>query len=243
MSTEFDPDGDSRQERGCASTRRRFQLLRCHTHLEALTDEALAAELLAGNHDALTILFERHGGQVFGIAKRILRDAGEAEETLQQVFLDMYRALAQFDPQKAPFKTWLLQFAYHRTINRKHHLEAKGFYSAQEFEEDLVNQQLGAGCGAKLLQLSSPEIAHLVAQLLKTVQPRQRRTIELTFFEGMTAEEIAKETGETAIVVRHNLYRGLDKLREALLQCREAGQEVKETEGIFFAYPRTSRIL
>jgi RNA polymerase sigma-70 factor (ECF subfamily) len=207
---------------------------------ENLTDEELAAELVNGTHDALTILFERHSDLVFSICNRILRDQGEAEETLQQIFLDVFRAIGQFDPNKANFKTWLLQFAYHRTFNRKRHLESKGFYSREELDEAVLGAQVYAESSQRLLQMFSSELVHLVEQLLGTIEIRQRRVIELTFFDGMTAEEIATQTGETANVVRHNLYRGLSKLRLALLEKRQAGQEreVKELEGIFFAQPR-----
>jgi RNA polymerase sigma-70 factor (ECF subfamily) len=55
----------------------------------------------------------------------------------------------------------------------------------------------------------------LVEQVLSALQPRQRRTIELVYYEGLTAEEVSKRTGESVRVVRHNLYRGLEKLRKA----------------------------
>jgi RNA polymerase sigma-70 factor (ECF subfamily) len=56
----------------------------------------------------------------------------------------------------------------------------------------------------------------LVEQILSHLQPRQRRTIELVYYEGLTADEVSLRTGETVRVVRHNLYRGLEKLRKAL---------------------------
>lgn len=204
---------------------------------KAYTDEDLAYQLANGHHDALTELFERYSQLVFGIARRMLKDDGEAEEALQQVFLDMFRAIHQFDSRKAPYKTWLLQFVYHRTINRKHHLEAKGFYSSEEFNEELLPMQMFEG---RTLQLCSTELVHLVDQLLGTINDRQRRTIELTFYEGLTAEEIARETGETPTVVRHNLYRGLSKLRSALLQKVKGHQEeqVKQVKRVIFAHPR-----
>jgi RNA polymerase sigma-70 factor (ECF subfamily) len=206
---------------------------------KAHTDEDLAYQLANGHHDALTELFERHSQLVFGIARRMLKDDGEAEEALQQVFLDMFRAIHQFDSRKAPYKTWLLQFVYHRTINRKHHLEAKGFYSWEEFKEELLPMKIFEGSG-RTLQLCSTELVHLVDQLLGTINDRQRRTIELTFYEGLTAEEIARETGETPAVVRHNLYRGLSKLRSALLQKVKGtqGEQVKRVKGVIFAHPR-----
>ncbi len=205
--------------------------------LETLNDEDLIDQLVAGVHDALTVLFERYSDVVFGIARRALKDIGEAEEALQQVFLDIYKAADQFDRNKASFRTWLLQFAYHRTINRKKHLASRGFYAAEELDEQLLPVELYEGAG-RTFQLASPEFGRLIEQLLETIQPRQRQTIELTFFHGLTAEEIAEKTGETPAVVRHNLYRGLSKLRLALVESERVKKPAKikdAVEGISFA--------
>lgn len=204
--------------------------------LETLSDEDLVARLVAGAHDALTVLFERYSDIAFSIARRALKDNGEAEEVLQQVFIDIYKAADQFDRQKGSFKTWLLQYAYHRSINRKKHLASRGFYAAEELAEQLMPAE---PCGiGRTLQLASPEFARLIEQLLGTIQPRQKQTIEMTFFDGLTAEEIAEKTGETPAVVRHNLYRGLNKLRLALLEgerVKKQGKVKDAVEGISFA--------
>jgi RNA polymerase sigma-70 factor (ECF subfamily) len=208
------------------------------SELRRLEDVELAAELSAGNHDALTVLFERHSAVCFRIARRMLRNDGEAEETVQQVFLDVYRAISQFDSAKGTFKAWLAQFAYHRAINRREHLVSQQFYGWQDLDDILP--ELHEGTRGPLHQ-PSQELGYLVEQLLSTIKPRQRKVIELTFFYGLTAEEIADVTGETPSVVRHNLYRGLSKLRSALMEraqvCKES--EVASEAGeksIFFAY-------
>jgi RNA polymerase sigma-70 factor (ECF subfamily) len=206
--------------------------------LRTLEDVEVAAELAAGDHDALMVLFERHSALVFRIARRMLRNDGEAEETVQQVFLDVYRAIAQFDSGKGSFKTWLLQFAYHRAINRREHLFAQRFYEWQELDDILPELHNGAGGP---LQQSPQELGHLLEQLLSAIKPLQRKVIELIFFHGLTAEEIAKLTGKTPAVVRHNLYRGLSKLRSALLQsgqvCKESKAASKAAEkSILVAY-------
>jgi RNA polymerase sigma-70 factor, ECF subfamily len=208
--------------------------------LETLSDEDLVAQLVAGKHDALTVLVGRYSGMVFSIARRALKDNGEAEETVQQVFLDIYKAANQFDRDKASFKTWLLQFAYHRAINRKKHLAAKGFYTTEELVEELLPIAVYLGAG-QTLQLAAPEFRFLIDQLLKTIQPRQRQTIEMTFFDGLTAEEISRQTGETPAVVRHNLYRGLSKLRTILLENEQVRKKIKvkdAIEGVSFAFTR-----
>jgi RNA polymerase sigma-70 factor (ECF subfamily) len=208
------------------------------SRLRKLEDVELAVALASGIHDALTVLFERHSAQVFRIARRMLRNDGEAEETVQQVFLDVYRAINQFDSCKGTFKTWLLQFAYHRAMNRREHLVAQQFYGWQDLDD--VLPELHDATGSPLQQ-SPQELGYLIGQLLSTIKPLQRKVIELTFFHGLTAAEIAKVTGETPSVVRHSLYRGLSKLRSALLErsqvCKEAKSANKtEEESVFFAY-------
>lgn len=213
-----------------------------YQHSPALTGDAedlnLVQQLQEGNPNALTSLFEKYSEMVFGIARRMLHDDGEAEEVVQRVFLDSYRAIDQFDPRKASYKTWLFQFAYHRAINRKKHLEAKGFYSSEELDLQGLGTE-GYEGALRSLRLCSQEVVQLVRQLLNSIQPRQRVAIELTFFEGLTAEEIAARTGETASAVRHNLYRGLSKLRATLLEserCQKSSAK-SEIEGIFLADP------
>lgn len=191
--------------------------------LRALEDEALAEKLARGCHDGLTVLFERHSGQVFRIARRILRNDGEAEETVQQVFLNVYRSIHQFDEQKGTFKTWLIQFAYHRAINRREHLVNKRFYDSEQLDEEFPEKT--AGAIASLFQQSPQEVKHLIAQLLSTIKPAQREVIELTFFDGLTAEEIARKTGQTPSVIRHNLYRGLKRLRTVLAERKQEEQK------------------
>ena len=175
------------------------------------SDEDLADALRKGDPDALTVLFKRHSRIVFGIARRILRIDAEAEDCVQQIFLDVFRSIDQFDRGKAPFKTWLLLFAYHRTLTRRRSLIAARAFSTEPLEDFMP--ELLACTRATDTQLHD---SILLQKSLGSLQPRQRRTIELTYYEGFTAEEIAARTGETVRVVRHNLYRGLEKLRHNL---------------------------
>jgi RNA polymerase sigma-70 factor (ECF subfamily) len=196
------------------------------SRLRTLTDEDLMAALRMGCNDALAVLFERHSPLVFRIARSILRDDGEAEETVQRVFLDVFKAVSQFNTDRGTFKTWLLQYAYHRSINRRQHLESNRFYSRDELHE-LAPAEFSCG-GGYLLCLPPQEVACLVEQVLATLESRQRRVIELTYFEGLTAEEIATKTGDTASSVRHNLYRGLAKLRKVLQETCSSREKVAE---------------
>src|ERR1039458_9643806 len=96
----------------------------------------------------------------------ILHDDGEAEETVQKAFLDIFRAVNQFNPDRGTFKTWLLQYAYHRSINRRQQLQASRFYSRDELNE-LMPAELFRGAG-HLLCLLPQEVVCLVEQVLAT---------------------------------------------------------------------------
>lgn len=178
-----------------------------------LSDEALAENLQSGDADALTVLFERHGPRLLGVARRILRNDAEAEDAVQQVFLDIFRSIQQFDPEKGAFKTWLFMFGYQRIFNCRRSLAANRFFDSDPFDEFLPGL---AREPERSSSFSLAETAVLIEQALSSLQPRQRRTIELVYYEGLTAEEVSVRTGETVRVVRHNLYRGLEKLRRAV---------------------------
>jgi RNA polymerase sigma-70 factor (ECF subfamily) len=175
------------------------------------SDEDLAEALRDGDSEALTVLFKRHSRMVFGIARRILRLDAEAEDCVQQIFIDVFRCIGQYDRSRASFKTWLLLFAYNRTLNRRRSLISAGMFRAESLE-DLMPELLAC-------KRSTETQLHdrlLVKKALCKLQPRQQQTIELTYYEGLTAVEIASRTGESVRVVRHNLYRGLEKLRRDL---------------------------
>ena len=120
-------------------------LLPRHLRYQVLSDERLAECLQEGDSDSLTALFERHGPLLYAIARRILRNDAEAEDAVQQIFLDVFRSIQQFDPDRGEFKTWLLMFAYHRTFNRRRHLRATGFFSSDTLEEKLLHLAPNAG--------------------------------------------------------------------------------------------------
>jgi RNA polymerase sigma-70 factor (ECF subfamily) len=164
-------------------------------------------------------LFKRHSPLVFEISRRVLRNDAEAEDAVQQIFLDVFRSIHQFDPAKGTFKTWLLMFAYHRTFNCRRSQIANKFFETDPLEEVSYALQRPA------FGQSATENSVLVGQVLKSLQPRQRRTIELIYYEGLTAEEVSVKTGESVRVVRHNLYRGLEKLRIAFRAERHCPSE------------------
>jgi RNA polymerase sigma-70 factor (ECF subfamily) len=178
-----------------------------NSDISNLSDEQLMQFLKCGRQDALTVLFDRYHRLVFSIALRIVRDPGEAEEVVQIVFLDIFRTAANFDPRKGILRGWLLQFAHHGALHRKRHLVANHFYHWEELEAVLES-------GASFpLPVESPDLVRLAEEMLGELKARQRAVVELTYYEGLTAEEIAERLGESVHAIRHDLYRGLAALR------------------------------
>jgi len=199
--------------------------------LQRLSDEEIMMHMQNGCDDALAVLFDRYHRLVFAIAARVVRDAGEAEDVMQTVFLDMYRAKAQFDASKGSTKVWLLQYAYHRSINRRQELTRRNFYN-QVCLQELCAERLPAAPGRDALP--SQESGVLVREALATLSEAQKTALELAYFEGLTMHEIAEKTGETVGNVRHHFYRGLDKLRSCLRiepkRVRVAQEEISRVE-------------
>jgi RNA polymerase sigma-70 factor (ECF subfamily) len=186
------------------------QALPAYRELERLSDDEVMAGLQAGAHDALAVLFDRYHTLVFSIAHRIVRDTGEAEDVTQIVFLDLFRAAAQFDASKGTTKVWLLQYAYHRALSRKRHLNVRNFYDLEPDDRvtDVPPTSERAPFG-----LSSVELRNLLEKGLASLTPAQRNVIERASFDGLSMKEIAEQTGETLVNVRHHYYRGLRRLR------------------------------
>jgi RNA polymerase sigma-70 factor (ECF subfamily) len=180
-----------------------------YAELVRLSDEILMQRLRDGHHDALAVLFDRYHRLVLNIALRILRDAGEAEDLMQSVFLEIFRCAAQFDPARGTVKVWILQYAYHRGFNRRQYLSLRGIYDHQE---DLALLERSSAAW-QVKSLGEVESAQAVRQALKHLNKAQRSTLELAFYEGLTMREIAGPTGESFDSVRHHYYRGLEKLK------------------------------
>jgi len=181
--------------------------------LRSLTDELVIAHLRAGHGDALGVLFDRYHRLVLHVALKILHDVGEAEDVMQNVFMEIYKVAAQFDPERGTTKMWILRYAYHRSMNRRKQLQVRHFYATTDLaaiEDILLTEETSI--------LASHEAREVIQRGLQTLSPEQKRVLHLAYFEGLTMKEIAEETGESLGNVRHHYYRGLDKLRDQLFE-------------------------
>jgi RNA polymerase sigma-70 factor, ECF subfamily len=194
--------------------------------LKLLADDQLMVELQAGVNDALAVLFERYERLVFSIALKIVRDRGEAEDVTQNVFLEIYRSVAQFDPAKGSLKIWLLQYAYHRAFNRKLQLNTRNFYKLESLEDN----ESTAGGFYTLGGYAPAELQRLLQEGLASLGEPQKRVIELASYDGLSMKEIADKTGDSLSNVRHHYYRGLQKLRSFITRPLVPGKVLGNDE-------------
>ena len=188
-----------------------------------LSDEDVMEQLRQGHPDALPILFDRFYRLVLKVASRILRDSGEAEDVMQDVFLEIFHKAAQFDPAKGSTKTWILQYAYHRSLNRRQYLALRNFYDRRQITEREVSE-----CNSLDVSwrgLTFREWSLVIGQGLASLNEKQRETLELTCFQGLLLSEIAERTKESLPNVRHHYYRGLKGLRKFLQTQTSAGEQ------------------
>ena len=176
------------------------------------SDEDAIARLQTQDSSALNCLFDRYARLVLSIALRILRDYGEAEEIVQDVFLYLYRKSTLFDPSRGSAKAWIVQIAFHRSLDRKAHLARRGFYLGTDIDplhdtlldQTDVEREIGSEMNRLHLERAFEELPEI-----------QRRTLDLFYFQGLELREISERLNEPLGNVRHHFYRGLERLRKS----------------------------
>jgi RNA polymerase sigma-70 factor, ECF subfamily len=175
-------------------------------------DEELMARLQVRDSDALGALLERYSRLVLGIALRILRDHGEAEDIVQETFFYLYKRAGLFDATKGSARAWIVQVAFHRAVDRKLYLGRRGFYAGTEIDsvyDTLAGAtDLDREIGTKIDRV---QLERAFAELPEV----QRRTLEMFYFEGLELREIAEELNDLLGNIRHHYYRGLERLRKS----------------------------
>jgi len=181
---------------------------------DEVSDETLISLLRVEDADALDVLFSRHSRLVYSIALRILRDAGEAEEVVQDCFLYVYRKAFSFEPSRGSVKVWIIQMAYSRARDRKAHLTRRGFYLRTDIESDIlegtlvgntdVEREIGAKVDFDRLQCAFEDLTEL-----------QYDTLKMFYFDGLELREISERLQESLGNIRHHFYRGLERLRRS----------------------------
>jgi len=184
------------------------------------TDQELLERIQNRDESSALTLFYRYNKLAFSVGIKNLRDEGEAEDLVQEIFIRLCSEARLFDKEKGSARTWIIQMVYRRAFDRRNYLHRRQFYSGTD-AADRTNTLI------ERKNLEDDIIARLTVQQLKAafgyLSERQRKTLEMFFFEGLTLAEIAERTGEDVKNVRHHYYRGLEHLRQITRQMLSTG--------------------
>jgi RNA polymerase sigma-70 factor, ECF subfamily len=191
------------------------------------SDEAVLEQICHGSAEALSVLFRRYARTIRGVAYNVLRDTGEADDLLQDIFLLVHRLCGTFNSSKGPARFWILQMTYRRAISRRRYLTSRHFYT--HLDLDQAADRLG-DVSTRAGRPPDPmngilEKKEALQSWFAELSESQRQTLRLFFFEGYTFEEIAAKLGQTIGNARNHYYRGLDKLRKQISAGKLPGKE------------------
>lgn len=159
------------------------------------------------DEEALSALYDRYSGLVFSEAKRILRDAGAAEEILQDLFYQIWRTSQRFDPARGSLAGWLLVAARNRAISK--------------LRRNTVSEELDENGVTLGFDVESHAAQNLLLDKVRAVMgnlpENQREALECAYFEGMSHAEIAEKTGQPLGTVKTRIRSAMEALKKVLL--------------------------
>jgi RNA polymerase sigma-70 factor (ECF subfamily) len=179
--------------------------------------EAAQAELLhriaAKDTEALAEFYDQTATPLYSLALRIVGDPGEAEEVIQDVFVQIWEKAPTFDPMLGSAFNWTLSIARHRSIDRLRARQRRARLIDELNTTEMTDGRTESESEEKRL---AGDEAVGVRSALNGLPAEQRQVIELAFFGGRTHMEIAEALGQPLGTIKARIRRGLLKLRDSL---------------------------
>ena len=179
---------------------------------DSLTD--LIEKVMRQDELALSSLYARLSGAVFSLALQITRNSASAEEVLQDVFWQVWRQAPRFDSTRGSVPAWVLTITRSRALDaaRSHMRTPQAHTQASEELDDCIPS---ADAGPQDLLFAAQQGSRLQTAL-EALDPLRRQLVSLSFYRGLTQQEIADQTGIPLGSVKSHLRRSLLTLRDAL---------------------------
>lgn len=179
-------------------------------------DVALMLRIVNQDQAALMELYERFGGQVYGLTLRVLQDPQLAEEATQDTFLKVWHKSEQWDISRGQLSSWLLTIARYAAIDRLRR-EQRHSSSTGPYLDSLADHASTPAAFGDRRWIDG----QLLRQYITTLPQEQALVIELAFFHGMTHSELAEHLQWPLGTVKTRLRSGLQKLRSLWIESQE----------------------
>jgi len=176
-------------------------------------DEALLARIAQQDRDAFTGFYDRHARILFSVAVRIVNDHAEAEEVLQEVFVQLWEKAERYNAQLGKPLQWVLALTRNKAIDRLRSLGRRARFVAEITSEEAaapVSDQTATDAA------SGHERAELIRAAVRSLPADQRQAIEMAFLAGMTQQDIAVSLNQPLGTIKARIRRGMLKLRDGL---------------------------
>jgi len=199
-------------------------------------DAEVVRQVLQGNTAMFELLMRRHNERVYRAARAIVRDEHEAEDVMQQAYVNAFTHLRQFNGS-AQFATWLTRIAINESLAR---VRRQGRYEAFDDELSTVEPCMsGHSSENPERQAFSGEVRELLEAAIDTLPDGMREVFVLREVEGLSTSEVAESLGVSEDVVKTRLSRGRAALRRVLLERTGA----TAPEAFRFYRPRCDRVV
>jgi RNA polymerase sigma-70 factor (ECF subfamily) len=179
----------------------------------------LVASIAAGDQAAMAALYDQTNRVVYGLALRILRDPGAAEEATLDVYMQVWRKAATYDISRGNPSAWLLCMARTRALDR-----LRSSASARNSETALEDSPIERAIATDNPEASTlaTERQRIVRAALERLSPEQREVIDVAYFSGLSHSEIAAKLNLPLGTVKTRIRLGMEKLREYLAPLSDA---------------------
>jgi RNA polymerase sigma-70 factor, ECF subfamily len=200
------------------------------------SDAEIIQQVLAGNTALFELLMRRYNERIYRAARSIVRDEQEAEDIMQQAYVNAFTHLRQFNGS-AQFSTWLTRIAINEALAR---VRRRGRYEA--LDDDLSNVEPFMSTNPVQnpeRQAFAGELRGLLEWAIDTLPDGMREVFVLREVEGLSTAEVAESLDVSEDVVKTRLSRGRAALRRALLERTGASAP----EAFRFYRPRCDRVV
>ncbi len=175
-----------------------------------------------GDRAAFATLYERTSPHLYAVVLRINRDRGQAEDVLQEVYVNVWRAARTFDAAQSQPLTWLTSIARNRAIDslRRAATQPQVSVNHTSDEEDSdVYDNLADPAAGPLDMLSQASDARALSHCMEGLSAQQRQSVALAFYDGLTHAEVASHLGQPLGTVKSWVRRALTALKGCLDQA------------------------